>query len=78
VEEAQTLDELTAAVHALDRVLRAEGFWVQQWFKDTHTVAYFDIYRYPDPLPPLSLGQLTFWWYDADAHQRLRDAGVLN
>lgn len=78
IEEAATLEELTTATHVLDRVLRAQGFWVQQWFKDAHTVAYYDIFRYPDPLPPLSLGHLSFWWYDEDAHQRLRDAGVLN
>lgn len=78
VEEATTLDELKTAVHALDRALRAEGFWVPQWFKDVHTVAYYDMFRHPDPLPPYALGNLTFWWYDADAHQALRDAGALN
>lgn len=78
VTAAETLDELTTAVHALDRVLRAEGFWVPQWFKDVHTVAYYDMYRHPDPLPPLALGDISFWWYDAEAHQRLIDAGALN
>ena len=78
VVEARTLEDLTTSVHALDRVLRAEKFWVPQWFKDVHTVAYFDMYRHPENLPPLALGELSFWWYDAEAHQRLRDAGVLN
>lgn len=77
VVEATTLDTLRTAVHALDRVLRADGFWVQQWFKDVHTVAYYDQYRHPDPLPPFSLGELSFWWYDADAAKALRDAGAL-
>jgi microcin C transport system substrate-binding protein len=78
VIEAETLDELRTRVHALDRVLRATGFWVPQWFKDTHTVAYYDMYRYPEPLPPLALGHLTFWWYDAEAAERLRAAGAIN
>ena len=78
VVAAETLDDLQTAVHALDRVLRAEKFWVPQWFKNKHTVAYFDIFRHPENLPPYALGELSFWWYDADAHQRLRDAGALN
>lgn len=75
---AESLEELTTATHALDRALRAEGFWVQQWFKDVHTVAYYDMYRYPEPLPPFALGELSFWWYDAEAHEALRAAGALN
>lgn len=76
VIEAQSLEDMTTAVHALDRVLRAEGFWVPQWFKDVHTVAYYDMYEYPDPLPPYALGYLSFWWSNADREAELRDAGA--
>ena len=76
VVDADTLESLETATHALDRVLRAEGFWVQQWFKDVHTVAYYDMYRYPDPLPPLSLGSTDLWWWDEARAQELRDAGA--
>ena len=75
--EAETLEEVTIAANALDRVLRAERFWIPQWFKDVHTIAYWDQYRYPDELPPLALGTLDFWWFDADAAQALKDAGAL-
>ncbi len=78
VIDAATLDELSTGVHALDRVLRHLGFWVPQWFKNTHTVAYYDMYRHPDPLPPLALGYLNFWWYDAEAADALRAAGAIN
>ncbi len=78
VIEASTLDELKPRVRALDRALRANGFWISQWSNQEHWVAYWDMYRYPDPLPPLALGTLDFWWYDADGAQRLRDAGVRN
>jgi microcin C transport system substrate-binding protein len=74
---AQTLDELKPRVRALDRVLRAQGFWVPQWEKAEHWVAYWDMYGYPDPLPPLALGTLDFWWYDAAGAERLRAAGAL-
>ena len=68
-----TLDDAT---RALDRVLRAEVFWVPQWFKNTHTVAYYDMYRYPENLPPYALGTLDFWWFDQAAHDKLKAAGA--
>ena len=77
VIEARTLEEMTTAVHALDRVLRSIGFWVPQWFKDTYWVAYYDMYRHPETLPPYALGETSFWWYDAEAAERLRQAGAL-
>lgn len=77
VEAAESREELTIAVRALDRVLRAERFWIPQWFKDKHTVAYYDIYRHPDPLPPFALGETEFWWFDAEAAARLKAEGAL-
>lgn len=74
---ASTLDELRPRVHALDRVLRAYGFWIPQWSNKEHWVAYWDQYRHPEPLPPLALGVLDFWWYDEDAAARLRQEGAL-
>ncbi|MEH6775739.1 MAG: ABC transporter substrate-binding protein, partial [Cereibacter changlensis] len=72
-----TSDELTAATKALDRVLRAERFWVPQWYKSTHTVAYYDMYEHPETLPPYALGELSLWWYNADKAAALKTAGVL-
>jgi microcin C transport system substrate-binding protein len=77
VIEARTLEEMTTAVHALDRALRSIGFWVPQWFKNTHWVAYYDMYRRPETQPPYALGETSFWWFDAEAAERLRQAGVL-
>ena len=77
VVDAQSQEDLTVAVHALDRALRSLRFWVPQWFKDVHTVAWFDMYRHPQPLPPYALGALDFWWYDADRASELIAAGAL-
>ncbi len=77
VIDAQSLEELSTATQALDRVLRAEMFWVPQWYKDVHTVAYYDQFRHPEPMPPFALGEIDFWWYDAEAADRLRAAGAL-
>jgi len=74
---AKTKDELRNGVRALDRVLRAELFWVPQWFKDVYTVAYYDQYEYPDPLPETALGNLDFWWFNQDKHEALVAAGAL-
>ena len=54
---AKTKDELTVATKALDRVLRPERFWVPQWYKNSHTVAYYDMYEHPETLPPYALGE---------------------
>jgi microcin C transport system substrate-binding protein len=77
VMAAKSKEDLTVATKALDRVLRAERFWVPQWFKDTSTVAYFDQYEHPDPLPPYALGELDFWWFNAEKAEKLRAAGAL-
>jgi len=74
---SETTEDLNASVKALDRVLRTKKFWVPQWFKDVHTVAYFDQYEYPEPLPPFALGTLDFWWYNAEKAEDLKARGVL-
>lgn len=73
---ATTLDELRPAVHALDRALRHVGFDIPLWYNPESWVAYYDFYRHPETLPPLQVGELDFWWFDAEAHARLRAAGA--
>lgn len=77
VMAAKTKDALTTATQALDRVLRAERFWVPQWYKNTNTVAYFDQYEHPETLPPYALGELDFWWFNADKAAALKASGAL-
>ncbi len=77
IQEATTIDELHVAVRALDRVLRAERIWVPQWFKSLHTVAYYDQFEHPENLPPYSLGQLGFWWFNSEKAARLSEEGAL-
>jgi microcin C transport system substrate-binding protein len=77
VVNAETLEELRPATRALDRVLRAHGFWIPQWGNSEHWVAYWDMYRHPETIPPLALGVLDFWWYDAEAAAELEASGAL-
>ncbi len=75
--QAETLDEVTTSIHALDRVLRSIEFDIPLWYNPNTWVAYYDFYRRPDNLPPLLLtGELDFWWYDAEAADALRAAGA--
>jgi len=77
VVRADTSDALKIGVKALDRVLRAKRFWVPQWFKNVHTVAYYDMFERPETLPPFARGELDFWWFNPEKAEALKAAGVL-
>ena len=74
---AENPETMKVAVQALDRALRAYKFWVPQWFNNTHRVAYWDMYEHPETLPPYDLGQLDFWWYNAEKAEALKTSGAL-
>lgn len=78
VMAAKTREKLHVAVKALDRVLRAERFWVPQWHKNVHTIAYYDMFEHPEQLPPYALGTLDFWWHNEEKARRLRESGALS
>jgi microcin C transport system substrate-binding protein len=64
---AGTRADLTNACRALDRVFRAGRYWVPQWYRATHPVAYWDVFSHP-PKPPKyaqGVGAPENWWYDA-------------
>lgn len=77
VMDAESLDDLTTSVHALDRVLRSLNYEIPLWYNDKHWVAYYNMYKHPEPLPELALGQFDFWWYDAEGAAALKEAGAL-
>ena len=77
VMQAQNKAELATSVKALDRTLRAYYFWVPQWFNDAYRVAYWNMYEHPETLPPFALGNLDFWWYNAEKAADLKVKGVL-
>jgi microcin C transport system substrate-binding protein len=64
---AETRADLTNACRALDRVFRAGRYWVPQWFRATHPIAYWDLFNHPDKPPKYSggVGAPENWWYDA-------------
>jgi microcin C transport system substrate-binding protein len=62
---AKSRAELRTAAHALDRVLRAGHYWVPNWFKKVHNIAYWDKFGHPANKPPFSRAVVETWWYDA-------------
>ena len=73
IERATDRAQLTTAVKALDRVLRAMHIWVPQWFKGSHTMAYWDIYARPRIKPQFARGVIDLWWMYSEKHARLKD-----
>jgi microcin C transport system substrate-binding protein len=70
--DADNRADLTTACRAFDRVFRAGRYWVPQWYRAYHPLAYWDVFDHPKDLPRYqidnyssSLGERTLWWYDA-------------
>jgi microcin C transport system substrate-binding protein len=77
IEAAKTREELDIVTQAFDRVMRSTQFWVPQWYKDAHTVAYYDQYEHPETLPPYALGEMDFWWFNPEKAAALKASGAL-
>ncbi|WP_438873650.1 extracellular solute-binding protein [Tateyamaria omphalii] len=75
--DAETREEEEAAMRALDRALRHEFFMVPLGYVPNHWVAYYDMYEYPDVIPPYNLGYLDFWWVNEEKAEALRASGAL-
>ena len=74
---AQNLEEEQASLQALDRALRHEFIMIPLSYKPNHWVAFYDMYEFPDVLPPYGLGQLDFWWYNEEKAAALKASGAL-
>jgi len=63
---ANSRDELTIACRAFDRVFRAGHYWVPQWYRTSHPVAYWDVFSHPAKLPRYlgTVGAIELWWSD--------------
>lgn len=68
---ARTREELTTAARALDRAVMWGHHIVPQWYKGSHTVAYWDRYGRPQVKPKYALGFLETWWVDEQKNAAL-------
>ena len=70
-QAANSREELNTAMRALDRVLRAQHFWVPHWYKASHTIAYWNKFSRPEIKPKFSRGIINTWWYDEEKAAKL-------
>ena len=56
IAKVTTREELDTASRALDRVLRANRYWVPMWYRDTSLVAHWDVFSRPDTQPKYATG----------------------
>jgi microcin C transport system substrate-binding protein len=66
---------LTVACRVLDRVIRAGRYWIPQWYKGTHWLAYWDVFTHPAQKPRYARGVLETWWYDPDKAAKTQRPG---
>ena len=78
---ADSRTDLTIACRAFDRVFRAGRYWVPQWYRANHPVAYWDVFDHPKTLPRYqidnyssSIGERILWWSDPDKAAKLEQA----
>ena len=62
---AKSREELVAAARALDRVIAHGHYFVPQWFKGVHHLAYWDKFARPAIKPHYARGIVDLWWIDA-------------
>lgn len=62
---AETREDFTAAVRALDRVLRANLYVIPSWVSEGHRVAYWDEFGRSDIQPDFHFPVEELWWHDA-------------
>ncbi|HTV35381.1 MAG TPA: extracellular solute-binding protein [Xanthobacteraceae bacterium] len=72
---ANTRPALTTACRSLDRVIRAGRYWVPQWYKPSHWIAYWNVFGRPAAQPRYFRGIPDTWWYDAGKAAKLQKAG---
>jgi len=63
---AKTREEQIIAARALDRVLRAGHYWIPQWHKNVHHIAFWDKFAWPETKPKYHRGVMATWWCNGD------------
>ena len=63
---AESQEELTVILRALDRVLRARADWIPSYHSANHKAAYWDMFGFREPKPDYGFPVEMLWWYDAE------------
>jgi microcin C transport system substrate-binding protein len=66
---------LVTACRALDRVIRSGRYWIANWYKASHWIAYWDVFGRPPAQPRYFRGIPEIWWYDSDKAAKIKLRG---
>jgi microcin C transport system substrate-binding protein len=66
---------LVTACRALDRVIRSGRYWISNWYKASHWIAYWDVFGRPPAQPRYFRGIPDIWWYDSDKGAKIKRRG---
>jgi len=72
---ADSRPALVTACRALDRVIRSGRYWIPNWYKASHWIAYWDVFGHPPVQPRYFRGIPDTWWYDAEKAAKIPRAG---
>lgn len=64
VGQAKDRAQLTTAMRALDRILRARCDWIPSYYSPNHRAAYWDMFGFKEPKPDYGFPVETLWWFD--------------
>src|ERR1700687_458218 len=73
---AENRADLTVACRAFDRVFRAGRYWVPQWYRTNHPIAYWDQFAHPEKIPRYAQGTGVpeIWWFEASKAAKAEQA----
>ncbi|MGA7232315.1 MAG: extracellular solute-binding protein [Xanthobacteraceae bacterium] len=66
---------LVTACRTLDRVIRSGRYWISNWDKASHWIAYWDVFGRPPAQPRYFRGIPDIWWYDSDKWAKIKRRG---
>ncbi len=72
---ANSRPTLVTACRALDRVIRSGRYWIPQWYKASHWIAYWDLFDRPPAQPRYFRGIPDTWWYDPQKAAKIGKSG---
>jgi microcin C transport system substrate-binding protein len=72
---AQSRPALVTGCRALDRVIRAGRYWIPNWYKASHWIAYWDVFGRPPAQPRYFRGIPDTWWYDSEKGTKIKLRG---
>ncbi|MCB1495152.1 MAG: ABC transporter substrate-binding protein [Bauldia sp.] len=75
VPNVETREELITLTRVLDRILRAQHYWVPNWYLAEHRVAHWDLFGWPATKPDYAFTPETTWWFDRDRAAAIGMAG---